>query len=116
MIRYFNIAFRILICAICTHHHTATDLTSGEAVSITYTPASTDYAWAYHVLEAYSLSQCTLYPSTGQVKFYDIVVDVSGMGIVSPEWTCLTKDTTCNEHATVASPSEVAINFDTSGM
>jgi len=93
---------------------TGTDNNIKNSTGFTYEPSESDYDYAYEVLEAYSLSGCNDYPSTGKVLFTNIAIEVLGKPVSNPTWTTMTKDTTCNEKANVVSPTSVFISFDTS--
>lgn len=87
----------------------AHDQTAQSNATFTYTPASADYTWAYPcVLEAYN-TPCTGYAPASSVTFTNIVTEMGGQP-VSPDWTPMTKDNTCGEHATVDSPTQVTID------
>lgn len=78
--------------------------------AFSYTPEE-DYVYAYEVLEAYDIAECTDYPKVGVVSFTDIAVQVNGQPVV-PTWDPLIqKPITCDEHATVNSPTSVDIYY-----
>jgi len=82
---------------------------SASYVSFTYQPPSSDYTWAYQVLEAYTITDChSDYPVTGKIIFDNIVVEVAE-STVTPTWQIMTKDPTCSEAAGVISPTQVSI-------
>jgi len=83
---------------------------SSRTVSFTYQPPSSDYTYAYQVLEAYTITNCiSEYPQTGAIVFDNISVSVAN-STVTPTWEIMTQQPiTCKEHAGVASPTEVSI-------
>lgn len=88
----------------------ATSQNTGQSTSFTYNP-KIPYIYAYEVLEAYSITACTQYPSQGTVDFTKISVDVAGKS-VTPKWQAFTQQPiTCNEHAEIKSDTEVVIHY-----
>lgn len=82
----------------------------GQKASFTYLPPSNDYTWAYEVLEAYSISDCLQqYPTTKALVFDNIKVWTGEHQSTQPTWTPQTKNPSCNERATVTSPTTVSI-------
>ena len=65
--------------------------------------------------QAYSMYNCQEYPKNNTyVPFTNLVTQVQGVGS-TPVWQALTQDPiTCNEKATIVSPTEVHINFNNS--
>jgi len=95
---------------IVTGENTRTSATT----SFSYVPFSTDYTYAYEVLEAYNVdSSCNLYPPDGVVHFTNIAVEVAGQK-VTPTWTPKTQTNECNEQTKVLSATAVDIVFNTS--
>lgn len=90
---------------------TGTDLQTGANSSFEYTPQDGVYAEAYHVLEAYSVTDCrNQYPSVGNITFSQIQVEVNGNPVV-PTWVPMTQTPYCNEHAVVKNSTDVVICF-----
>jgi len=89
-----------------------TDSNMKNSTMFTYTPDESNYDYAYEVLEAYSIAECSDYPTSGKVPFTNIVVEALGK-VVQPTWTPMVKNNNCQENTIVVSPSAVTIQFKT---
>ena len=93
---------------------TSTNMMSGATIALNVT-TQVEQAYAYIVLEAYYLVDCSCYPSdrTSEV-FTDIVVQVAGEN-VKPEWEVLNNNPgsfkACGEQALADSYNVVEIDF-----
>lgn len=89
----------------------ATSQQHWKSAQIIYTP-NVAFTYTYGaVLEAYGISDCKQYTSTGKVDFTEIIVDVNGAP-VTPKWSPKTQlPTTCKEHAVVVDATHITI-FD----
>jgi len=84
---------------------------SGQSSSFGYKPYSTDYSYAYEVLEAYNVEQnCYLYPTDNSLTFFDISVSAGG-NVVTPKWVPKTQNNRCSETFTVNDPTSVKLTW-----
>ena len=90
------------------------DATTGEKIFLNVT-TTVPQAYAYIVLEAYYLFDCTEYPATDDSEpFTNIVTKVNGEA-VTPQWETYNNNpgsfTACEEEAVVNSDSAVEIDY-----
>ena len=82
--------------------------------TLNFKPVAGAWATAFHVLEAYGVTNnCDAYPKAGVVNFTNVVLAFDNKRPVSPiKWVPMTQTAGCNEHAEAnADGSEVAILF-----
>jgi len=85
-----------------------------ESVSL-FAQTTVPQTYAYIVLEAYNLIDCTEYPASETAEvFTNIVTDVNYQPS-TPDWQTMTKaPRICNEHTVIDSSSQVEIQFENS--
>ena len=94
---------------------TSIDLTTGQSLAY-QTNAYNSLHWVFGgVLEAYNISQCTQFPASTSVDFYDIsVTDIYGNPVASPPFAgqvdASSSDLQCG-YQTYASPTDVTVYY-----
>jgi len=90
----------------------AVDLKTNKNSTLFYKHPKPTEQYAYCVLEAYNINDCTEYPvKQTSVVFSKLAVSTQ-KGPITPVWQALQQQPiTCNEHATIQNSAEVTINF-----
>jgi hypothetical protein len=90
---------------------------TGKSISWNYklepkqgeTPEST----AFIVVE-HQPTSCDMFPSNGNITFTNIVVEVEGETVASPEWEAMEERPACSSKAVVVDESTVMLQWDPS--
>ena len=56
--------------------------------------------------------RCKAYPTSGEMSFENIVVEVDGQVVASPEWSALQEQPACNSKAQVVDSATIKFTWD----
>jgi hypothetical protein len=87
-------------------------VSSGQNSTLFYKHPKPTEQYAYCVLEAYTITDCTEYPQKQTAVVFSKLAISTQKGPITPKWQALQQQPiTCNEHATIQNAGEVTINF-----
>ena len=72
----------------CNWSIVTSDVTLGTSTMLAADNVTSSFTWIYGgVLESYSVSDCTQYPTTGTITFTDIVLQDQSGNSLRPDWS-----------------------------